>query len=98
MLWNAFRLPFAASTLALITVAAASAATLKAAVADAAKITPPKNGKNYVFAFANLDRGITFCNKSKAASRRTLRLRASTSASPTTISTAQRLWRTPKAS
>ena len=80
MLWNAFRLPFAASTLALITVAAAaddfhgfnptnfngemlSAATLKAAVADAAKITPPKNGKNYVFAFANLDRGITFCNK-----------------------------------
>jgi ribose transport system substrate-binding protein len=40
-----------------------SAAALKAAVADAAKISPPKNGKNYVFAFANLDRGITFCNK-----------------------------------
>jgi ribose transport system substrate-binding protein len=39
------------------------AASLKAAVADAAKITPPKNGKHYVFAFANLDRGITFCNK-----------------------------------
>src|SRR5262249_10072312 len=40
-----------------------SADALKAAVADAMKTTPPKNGKNYVFAFANLDRGITFCNK-----------------------------------
>ena len=39
------------------------AATLKAMVADAAKVTPPKHGKTYVFAFANLDRGITFCNK-----------------------------------
>ena len=39
------------------------AENLKAAVAEAAKVTPPKNGKNYVFAFANLDRGITFCNK-----------------------------------
>ena len=80
MLWSALRLPFAASVLALTTLAAAAddfhgfdpanfngemlpAATLKAAVADAAKIAPPKNGKNYVFAFANLDRGITFCNK-----------------------------------
>src|SRR5579863_9221178 len=79
MHWSAFRLPFAAAALALATAAAAddfhgfdpakfdgemlSAATLKAAVADAAKVTPPKNGKNYVFAFANLDRGITFCNK-----------------------------------
>jgi ribose transport system substrate-binding protein len=80
MVWSPFRLPFAASALALLTVGAAAdefhgfdpasfngemlpAATLKAAAADAAKVTPPKNGKTYVFAFANLDRGITFCNK-----------------------------------
>jgi ribose transport system substrate-binding protein len=40
-----------------------TAANLKAAVADAAKVTPPKHGKNYVFAFANLQRDITFCSK-----------------------------------
>ncbi len=40
-----------------------SADQLGAAVADAMKVTPPKNGKKYVIAFANLDRGITFCNK-----------------------------------
>src|SRR6516162_6054945 len=39
------------------------AANLKAAVADAAKVTPPKHGKKYVFAFANLQRDITFCSK-----------------------------------
>ncbi|HHF09389.1 MAG TPA: sugar ABC transporter substrate-binding protein, partial [Candidatus Atribacteria bacterium] len=35
--------------------------TLKAMVQEAMKVTPPKNGKNYVFAFANLQRDITFC-------------------------------------
>jgi ribose transport system substrate-binding protein len=34
---------------------------LKAMVADAAKVAPPKNGKKYVIGFANLDKGITFC-------------------------------------
>src|SRR6187397_2314178 len=36
---------------------------LKAMVADAMKVKPPKNGKNYVIGFANLDRDITFCAK-----------------------------------
>lgn len=36
-------------------------ADLKAMVADAMKVTPPKNGKTYVIGFANLQRGITFC-------------------------------------
>ena len=40
-----------------------SADQLKAAVADAMAKTPPKNGKNYVIGFANLDAGITFCAK-----------------------------------
>ncbi|MEN3188905.1 MAG: hypothetical protein ABDK94_09045 [Atribacterota bacterium] len=35
--------------------------TLKAMVQEAMKVTPPRNGKNYVFAFANLQRDITFC-------------------------------------
>jgi ribose transport system substrate-binding protein len=34
---------------------------LKAMVADAEKRTPPKNGKRYVFGFANLQRDIVFC-------------------------------------
>jgi ribose transport system substrate-binding protein len=38
-----------------------SADTLKAMVQEAMKVTPPRNGKNYVFAFANLQRDITFC-------------------------------------
>jgi len=37
-----------------------SAADLKAMVADAAAKTPPKNGKSYVIAFANLQRDISF--------------------------------------
>lgn len=37
------------------------AENLKAMVADAAKATPPKNGKNYVIGFANLQRDIPFC-------------------------------------
>ena len=37
------------------------AETLKAMVQEAMKVTPPRNGKNYVFAFANLQRDITFC-------------------------------------
>ncbi|MBV8568751.1 MAG: sugar ABC transporter substrate-binding protein [Methylobacteriaceae bacterium] len=36
---------------------------LKAMVADAMKVSPPKNGKTYSIAFANLQRGITFCAK-----------------------------------
>ncbi|MDP8997173.1 MAG: sugar ABC transporter substrate-binding protein [Pseudomonadota bacterium] len=38
-----------------------SADMLKAMVADAAKVKPPKNGKNYVIGFANLQRDIPFC-------------------------------------
>ena len=38
-----------------------SADNLKAMVADAMKLTPPKNGKNYVIGFANLQRDIPFC-------------------------------------
>lgn len=34
---------------------------LKAMVADAVKVAPPKNGKNYVIGFANLERDIPFC-------------------------------------
>jgi ribose transport system substrate-binding protein len=37
-----------------------SADQLKAMVADATKATPPKNGKNYVIGFANLERDIPF--------------------------------------
>ena len=37
-----------------------SADQLKAMVADATKVTPPKNGKDYVFGFANLQRDIPF--------------------------------------
>jgi len=37
-----------------------SADQLKAMVADAMKVSPPKNGKNYVFGFANLQRDIPF--------------------------------------
>jgi len=37
-----------------------SADQLKAMVADAAKAAPPKNGKSYVFGFANLQRDIPF--------------------------------------
>lgn len=40
-----------------------SAGDLKAMVADAMGKTKPKNGKNYVFAFANLQRDITFGQK-----------------------------------
>jgi ribose transport system substrate-binding protein len=40
-----------------------SAENLAAAVTDAIKKTPPRDGKKYVLAFANLDRGITFCQK-----------------------------------
>ena len=36
---------------------------LKAMVADAMKVKPPRNGKKYVLGFANLDRDITFCAK-----------------------------------
>jgi ribose transport system substrate-binding protein len=39
------------------------AENLVAMVADAMKVKPPKNGKNYVIGFANLDRDITFCAK-----------------------------------
>ena len=38
-----------------------SDADLKAMVAEAMKVNPPKNGKNYVFGFANLQRDIAFC-------------------------------------
>lgn len=38
-----------------------AADNLKAMVADAMKQTPPKNGKNYVIGFANLQRDIPFC-------------------------------------
>ena len=38
-----------------------SADALKAMVADAAKVAPPKNGKKYVIGFANLQRDIPFC-------------------------------------
>ena len=34
---------------------------LKAMVEEAMKVNPPKNGKNYVFGFANLQRDIAFC-------------------------------------
>lgn len=37
-----------------------SADQLKAMVADAEKVTPPKNGKQYVIGFANLQRDISF--------------------------------------
>jgi ribose transport system substrate-binding protein len=37
-----------------------SADQLKAMVADATKVAPPKNGKNYVIGFANLERDIPF--------------------------------------
>jgi ribose transport system substrate-binding protein len=37
-----------------------SADQLKAMVADAAAVTPPKNGEGYVIAFANLQRDISF--------------------------------------
>ena len=40
---------------------ALSADQLKAMVADAAKHTPPKNGKEFVIGFANLERDIPFC-------------------------------------
>lgn len=40
-----------------------AADTLAAAVVDAMKASPPRNGSKYVLAFANLDRGITFCAK-----------------------------------
>jgi ribose transport system substrate-binding protein len=40
-----------------------SAENLAAMVVDAMAKTPPKNGEKYVLAFANLDRGITFCAK-----------------------------------
>ncbi|MEQ8697513.1 sugar ABC transporter substrate-binding protein [Bauldia litoralis] len=36
---------------------------LSAMVVDAMKASPPKNGDKYVLAFANLDRGISFCSK-----------------------------------
>jgi ribose transport system substrate-binding protein len=39
------------------------AENLAAMVVDAMKVTPPKNGKNYVIGFANLQRDITFCAK-----------------------------------
>ena len=38
-----------------------SEAELKAMVDEAMKVNPPKNGKNYVFGFANLQRDIAFC-------------------------------------
>ena len=38
-----------------------SEAQLKAMVEEAMKVNPPKNGKNYVFGFANLQRDIAFC-------------------------------------
>jgi ribose transport system substrate-binding protein len=40
-----------------------SADALAAAVVDAMKVSPPRNGEKYVIAFANLDRGISFCAK-----------------------------------
>ena len=40
-----------------------SADALAAAVTDAMKATPPRNGKSYVIAFANLQRDISFCAK-----------------------------------
>jgi ribose transport system substrate-binding protein len=40
-----------------------SAENLSAMVVDAMAKTPPRNGEKYVLAFANLDRGITFCAK-----------------------------------
>ena len=40
-----------------------SAEALAAAVVDAMAVSPPKNGDKYVLAFANLDRGISFCAK-----------------------------------
>ena len=39
------------------------AENLAAMVVDAMAKTPPRNGEKYVLAFANLDRGITFCAK-----------------------------------
>jgi ribose transport system substrate-binding protein len=47
--------------------AALSADDLKAMVADAAGKTKPKNGKQYVFAFANLQRDIAFGVKVESA-------------------------------
>ncbi|MCB1499371.1 MAG: sugar ABC transporter substrate-binding protein [Bauldia sp.] len=41
----------------------ASADALAAMVTDAMKASPPRNGDKYVIAFANLDRGISFCSK-----------------------------------
>jgi ribose transport system substrate-binding protein len=38
-----------------------SESELKAMVEAAMKVNPPKNGKNYVFGFANLQRDIAFC-------------------------------------
>ena len=38
-----------------------SQSELKAMVEAAMKVNPPKNGKNYVFGFANLQRDIAFC-------------------------------------
>ena len=38
-----------------------SESELKAMVDAAMKVNPPKNGKNYVFGFANLQRDIAFC-------------------------------------
>ena len=40
-----------------------SAENLAAVVVDAMAKSPPRNGEKYVLAFANLDRGITFCAK-----------------------------------
>jgi len=40
-----------------------SADALAAMVVDAMKASPPRNGDKYVIAFANLDRGISFCAK-----------------------------------
>ena len=38
-----------------------SEAELKAMVDEAMKVNPPRNGKNYVIGFANLQRDIAFC-------------------------------------
>src|SRR5262245_37713588 len=40
-----------------------SADQLKAALGEAMAKTPPRNGKNYVIGFANLQRDISFCQK-----------------------------------
>ena len=62
---------------------------LKATVADAMDVTPPKNGKSYVIGFANLDARHHLLQQGRAtASGERQGGRDRTRLSPTTISTA----------